>query len=172
MRAEKKSMVNEIRQMAEGKSFVILTDYRGLSSEMTGLLRSRLRAKSAEYGVVKNRLFRQVTGELGLKSLDRDLRGPTAIVTGDGDVVEVAKVLKAFIKENKLPVVKQGVFSGTPLTADEVDKLATMPPRIELLGRAVGTIAAPMTQLVGVMNQKVCSLLYVLQAAKDKKDNA
>ncbi len=172
MRAEKKSMVNEIRQMAEGKSFVILTDYRGLSAEKTGLLRSRLRAKSAEYGVVKNRLFRQVTGELGLNNLDRDLCGPTAIVTGDGDVVEVAKVLKAFIKENKLPVVKQGVFSGTPLTADEVDKLATMPPRIELLGRAVGTIAAPMTQLVGVMNQKVCSLLYVLQAAKDKKDNA
>ncbi len=172
MRPEKKTMVDEIRQKAEGKGFVLLADYTGLNVDKTADLRQRLRSVDAQYTVVKNRLFRQVTGELGLTDLESGLKGPTAMIVGDGDVVETAKVLKTFIKDNKLPVIKLGAFGGRALAAADVEALASMPPRAEMLGKMVGTIAAPLTQLVGVMNQKVCSLLYVLQAVKDKKENA
>lgn len=172
MRPEKTTMVDEIRQKVDGKEFVILADYTGLDVQKTSDLRSRLRGASARYSVVKNRLMHRVALDLDLRDLDASLRGPTALITGEGDVVEVAKVLKQFIKENNKPVVKAGAFAGAALSAEDVEKLASMPPRIELLARVVGTIAAPMTQLVGVMNQKVCSLLYVLQAVKDKKEKA
>lgn len=172
MRPEKQTMVDEIRQKLDGKVFVILADYNGLSVEKTAALRNRLRDADAEYAVIKNRLMNRLVGELNLEGLEAGLSGPTAIVTGSGDVVEAAKILKAFIKENAKPVIKLGAFSGAILTADDVEKLASMPPREELLAKAVGTIAAPLTHLVGVMNQKVCSLLYVLQAVKDKKEQA
>ena len=172
MRPEKETMVDEIRRKVDGKVFVILADYQGLSVEETSDLRSRLRGADADYAVVKNRLLQRVADELSLDGLNEALSGPTAVVSGDGDVVEAAKALKAFIKDHKKPVVKMGAFAGAVLTADDVEKLASMPPRAELLGTLVGTIAAPLTQLVGVMNQKVCSLLYVLQAVKDKKENA
>jgi len=172
MRPEKKTMVDEIRHKVDGKVFVILADYRGMNVEKTSVLRSRLRGASAEYAVVKNRLLRRITGDLGLDGLESGLEGPTAMVTGEGDVVEVAKILKAFIKENDKPVIKLGAFSGTVLSSADLEQLASLPPRIELLGRAVGTIAAPLTQFVGVLNQKVCSLLYVLQAVRDKKEKA
>ncbi len=172
MRPEKETMVDEIRRKVDGKEFVILADYRGLDVESTAELRSRLRGASAEYSVVKNRLLRRVTSDLGLDGLNDALEGPTAVVSGDGDVVEVAKILKKFIKEKDKPEIKVGAFSGAVLSPEDVDRLAGLPPRMELLARAVGTIAAPMTQLVGVMNQKVCSLLYVLQAVRDKKEKA
>lgn len=172
MRPEKQTMIEEIRQKVDGKVFVILADYKGLNVQKTSDLRARLRGAEAEYTVVKNRLMNRVVQDLDLQGLDEGLKGPTAIVSGDGDVVEAAKILKAFIKENNKPVIKLGNFAGAVLSAEDVEKLASMPPRIEMLARVVGTIAAPMTQLVGVMNQKVCSLLYVLQAVKDKKEQA
>ncbi len=172
MRPEKHTMVEEIRQKVDGKVFVILADFNGLNVQKTADLRDRLRGADAEYTVVKNRLMNRVVQESELTGLEDALKGPTAIVSGNGDVVETAKILKAFIKENKKPIIKLGTFSGAILSAEDVEKLASMPPREELLGRLVGTIAAPMTQLVGVMNQKVCSLLYVLQAVKDKKEQA
>lgn len=172
MRPEKKTMVDEIRQKVDGKVFVILADYRGMNVAKTSDLRNRLRGVSAEYAVVKNRLLNRLTGDLGLEALGDGLKGPTAVVTGEGDVVEVAKILKAFIKDNEKPVIKMGAFSGAVLSAEDLEKLASLPPRVELLGRAVGTIAAPLTQFVGVLNQKVCSLLYVLQAVRDKKEKA
>lgn len=172
MRPEKNTMVEEIREQVDPKGFVILADFKGLNVAKTTELRSRLRGVDARYSVVKNRLLRRVVDDMGVEGVDEALSGPTAMVSGAGDVVETAKILKAFIKENDKPVIKGGTFSGRALTAEEVDQLASMPPRIELLGRVVGTIAAPMTQLVGVMNQKVCSLLYVLQAVKDKKETA
>ena len=172
MRPEKETMVDEIRGKVDGKVFVILADYRGLDVAKTTDLRSRLRGASAEYSVVKNRLLRRITSDLELDALDAGIKGPTAVVTGEGDVVEVAKILRAFIKEHDKPVIKMGAFSGAVLSAEDLEKLASLPPRVELLGRAVGTIAAPLTQFVGVLNQKVCSLLYVLQAVRDKKEKA
>jgi len=172
MRPEKETMVAEIRSRVEGKGFVFLADFKGLNVAKTADLRGRLRGASADYAVVKNSLIRRVATDVGLEGLDSAFSGPTAIVTGDGDVVEVAKILRAFIKENDKPQIKMGAFSGGVLSAEDVERLASMPPRIELLGRLVGTIAAPMTQLVGVMNQKLCSLVYVLQAVRDKKEKA
>ncbi len=172
MRPEKETMVEEIRRKVDGKVFVILADYHGLDVDETAELRDRLRGVSAEYAVVKNRLLRRVTGEAGLDGLNAGLTGPTAVVSGEGDVVEAAKILKAFIKEKDKPVIKLGAFSGAVLSAEDIEKLASLPPREQLLGQLVGTIAAPLTGLVGVMNQKVCSLLYVLQAVRDKKEKA
>lgn len=172
MRPEKSTMVEEIRGKVAPKGFVILADYAGMDVEKVMTLRSRLRGVDARYSVVKNRLLRRVADDMGLPGLDAGLKGPTAMVSGDGDVVEAAKILKTFIKENDKPVIKSGVFDGRALTAADVEVLASMPPRIEMLGRAVGTIAAPLTQFVGVLNQKVCSLLYVLQAVMEKKEKA
>jgi len=172
MRSEKATMLDEVRRDVSGKVFVILADYTGLNVAKTTDLRSRLRGANAKYTIVKNRLLNIVADEARLNGLSAGMEGPTAIVSGDGDVVEAAKILKQFIKENEKPVIKIGAFSGAVLTPAEIELLASMPPRIELLGRVVGTIAAPMTSLVGVMNQKLCSLVYVLKAVQEKKEKA
>ncbi len=172
MRPEKKSMAEELRSKVSGSSFVILADYRGLSVAKTEELRKRLRNVKAQFQVVQNRMFRLVAKELAIGDVEKGLEGPSAMVFGKGDVVQAAKTLKDFVKENERPVIKLGALQGTVLTAAQVDQLAGLPSRETLLTQVVCTIAAPMTQLVGVLQQKVASVLYVLKAVQEKKEKA
>lgn len=170
MRPEKKAIVSEIRGRLDGSAFVILADCRGLTSEQMKDLRAHLRGAKAGMKVVPNALFGVAAKETGLQGMEQFLTGPTALVSGPGDVTQVAKILRTYIKDtNNKPVLKGGYLSGQVLVPAQIGSLADIPPREVLLGRVVGTIAAPMTRLVGVMNQKVASLLYVLKAVADKK---
>ncbi|HBA83542.1 MAG TPA: 50S ribosomal protein L10 [Verrucomicrobia bacterium] len=170
MRPEKKSIVDELKSQITDSLFVILTDYRGLSVLKTEELRRRLRGVNAQFHVVQNRMFKHVARELSYEGLEPALKGPSAMVVGNGDVVQAAKILRDFIKENSIPVVKIGSLEGVILSAADVEKLAGLPSREILLSQLVGTIAAPMTRLAGVLNQKVASLLYVLKAVQEKKE--
>lgn len=172
MRPEKISIATELKTKVSGAGYVILADYKGMSVGKTAELRKRLKVANARVQVVKNRVFRHVLADAGIQGLDPALKGASAMVYGSGDPVAAAKVLKDFIKENEKPIIKIGSLQGAVLTAKDVESLAAMPSREIMLARVVGTIAAPMSQLVGVLNQKVASLLYVLQAAADKKSQA
>ncbi len=173
MRAEKKSILAEVRSKLSGSSYFFLTNYQGLSVRKSDDLRKRLRAQKASFQVVPNKQFGLAAKACGLPEIDGSiLRGPSAMIFGEGDVVAVAKVLKDFIKENEKPVVKVGGLHGQLLSRADVDSLAALPSREILLGQVVGTIAAPMSRLVGALQQKAASVLYVLQAYAEKKGPA
>ena len=173
MRPEKVSIVSEIGSQIGGSSFVIFTDFTKMTMDKTAALRKKLRESNARFQVVPNRMFKVATKDMSMGGLDSVLRGPTAVVFGADDVAETAKALKAFAAANdKMPSVKAGWLDGRTLTAAEVETLATLPSKKVMQGMLVGTIAAPMSNLVGVMSQKLASLVYVLNAVKEKKEGA
>lgn len=172
MRPEKKSMGAELTTKVKGSGYIFLADYKGLSVGKTAELRRLLKGANAKVQVVKNRVFKHVLKDAGVTGMDAGLKGASAMVYGSGDPVAAAKVLRDFIKANEKPVIKLGTMQGSVLTSKDVEALAAMPSREIMLGRVVGTIAAPMSQLVGVLNQKVASLLYVLKAVEEKKSKA
>ena len=180
MRPEKKAILDEVEGTLQKCKFVVLTEYRGLKVDQMTQLRTQLRRSGARVLVVKNNYLslaaaprdQLVEGEVGRGDLGSLVGGPTAMITGDGDITQVAKLLKAFIQENNLPVVKGGMLGTRLLTASEMAEIANIPPREILLGRFVGTVAAPMTQLVGVLSQKVLGLLYVMKAIEKKKSGS
>ena len=173
MRPEKEAIVREIKEQLAGASFAILTDFTRMDTAKTASLRRKLRETGARFQVVPNRLFRVVAKQLGYEGIEAGLKGPTALVYGAGDVAATAKALREFIKgNNKIPVVKLGQLEGAALTVADIEALATLPPKKVLQGMLVGTIAAPMSNLVGVMSQKLASLVYVLKAVADKKSAA
>lgn len=169
-RPEKKAMMEEVYRQLTDSVFLILTDYQGLNVGQTEDLRTRLRAVDAEYHVVKNTMLRRAMTDLDYADVDQALAGPTAMVIGKSDMVDVAKVLCTFIKENEVPVIKIGSMTGIVLTPEDVKRISTLPGREALYAQVVGTLAAPLTQMVGVLNQKLCSLLYVLKAVQEKKE--
>lgn len=172
MRLEKKSIGNDIRGWLENAAYVILTDYRGMKVRQSDALRKQLAHVKAQIHVVPNRLCRRVVSELNWGAADEAFRGPTALVSGSGDVVEAAKLLKEFKEEHRLPTIKLGRFEGRCFTPAEMEVLVNLPAKPVLYSQLVGTIAAPMSQLVGVMKQKISSLVYVLKAVQDKKSQA
>ena len=173
MRPEKQAIAREIKEQLSGATFAILTDFTSMDTAKTAALRKKLRETDARFQVVPNRLFRAVAKDLGYVGIEAGLKGPTALVFGAGDVAATAKTLREFIKgNNKIPVVKLGHMDGPTLTAADVEVLATLPSKKTMQGMLVGTIAAPMSNLVGVMSQKLASLVYVLKAAAEKKNAA
>ena len=173
MRPEKLAIAREIKEQLASAKFAFLTDFTRMDTVKTMALRRKLRETDARFQVVPNRLFREVAKELKYDGIEAGLKGPTAIVYGTGDAAATAKALRDFIKGNdKIPVVKLGHMDGALLKATDIDALASMPPKKVMQGMLVGTIAAPMSNLVGVMSQKLASLVYVLKAAADKKNAA
>jgi large subunit ribosomal protein L10 len=114
MRAEKVSIMQEVRGKLSGSSFFFLTNYNGLTVGKTDDLRRRLRGAKADFTVVPNKQFGLAAKECGYANLGKEvLKGPSAMVYGKGDVVAAAKVLKDFIKENdKKPSLKVGGLAG------------------------------------------------------------
>lgn len=159
-------MAAEIEGRVSGALYMILADYDGMDSPMTTELKNSLRANGASYNVVKNRMLNRAMPE----DISGLLKGQTAMIYGEGDVVEVAKVIKKFTAANQKPVVKGGFVEGKAVTADDVVALAKLPSKDVLRAMLLGTLQAPCSQLVGVMNQKVASLVYVLSAVKEKKE--
>ncbi len=170
IRPEKQAMYDEVREQAAGALFMLLADYKGMTMPETDAFKKQLREADAQVKVVKNRMLNRVRREMGVEA--GEVTGPTAMIVGSGDVVAVAKILKKFSTETEKPVVKGGLLEGAVLSPDDVVQLARLPGKQELQGKLVGTLAAPMTQLVGVMTQKVSSLLYVLNAVREKKEQA
>lgn len=171
MRLEKKSIFDEISARVNGSPFVIVAEYRGLKVEQFSDLRRQLHKVGGRMQVVKNRLLRLITRGKGWTALEPSLKGQSAIVTGT-DVVQTAKILKRFAAANGIPAVKAGVMGDMILTSAQIDALADLPAREVLLGQVVGTIAAPLSKLVGVLKQKVSTIVYVLKAIEDKKNAA
>ena len=166
IRSEKKSIATELDERVSGALYMILTDYTGMDMPQTTELKQSLSGSDASYNVVKNRMLKRAidTGS------DEPLRGQTAMIYGSGDVVEVAKIIKKFTAKNQKPVIKGGFLEGKAISAEEVAELANLPSKDILRAMLLGTLQAPCSQLVGVMHQKVSSLVYVLDAVKTKKE--
>ncbi len=169
MRPEKKAIIEEMRGHMTDADYLFLTDFTGMTVEQFEGLRGQLRGQQARMAVVKNSFIKVVAGENGWSDLNGVLTGSTALVTGTGDVVAVAKMLSNFAKEHGTSAVKAGVMGDTPISQEEVKELAGLPSREVLYGKLVGTLAAPMSQVVGVMHQKLSSVVYVLKAVEEKK---
>ncbi|MBS1839039.1 MAG: 50S ribosomal protein L10 [Actinobacteria bacterium] len=169
-RPEKVAVVDEVKDRFQASDAVIITEYRGLTVQDLQGLRTSLRAAGGEYRVYKNTLVRRATSSLDL-ALDEQLLGPTALTfVGQkadgtpGDVVTVAKALKAFAKSNPLLVLKGGVLGDSLLDEAALSRLAEVAPREELLARLAGGMAAPMQNFASLLNAIPQKMAYALQA--------
>lgn len=165
-RPEKKAIAAELDERISGALYMILADYTGMDMPQTTELKKNLRDNDATFNVVNNRMLNRA---LDGKAVEM-LKGQTALIYGAGDVVEVAKVIKKFAAANQKPVVRGGFLEGKAITGEEVIELAKLPSKDVLRAMLLGTLQAPCSQLVGVLDQKVASLVYVLDAVKTKKE--
>lgn len=147
---------------------VVVTDYRGLNMTQLQELRKELLKNEADFTVAKNRLMVRAAKESGYPTPDR-LEGPTAVLFGFGDEISPIKALATFIKTNKLPEIKLGYLNQELLTKEQVNQLASLPTKQELIGKVVGGISSPLYGLVSVLQGNLRNLVYTLNAIKEQK---
>jgi len=152
-KTEKERVVAELTEQLRRTDSLIVADYRGLTNVQLEELRAKLRPHGARFSVVKNTLTRRAAEAAGAESLLALLEGPVAIafVETDGDSVAVAKALADTARDTKIMVLRGGVLDGAPITGDDVEALAKLPPADVLRAQLVGAIVAPLTQLAALL---------------------
>ncbi|MDZ7587173.1 MAG: 50S ribosomal protein L10 [Patescibacteria group bacterium] len=154
-------------KLASAKS-IVLADYRGLSVNLQRQLRNQVKDVDGELIVAKNSLI-----SLALKAekytLPTGLAGPTILLLAYKDAIAPIKALAEFAKINELPKAKLGFMAKEPLSADQVNQLAALPTRIELLAQTVATLKSPLNGFVHVLAGNIKKLVYALQAIKAVK---
>ena len=169
---EKVEAVKAIAADLKATDVYYFVDYRGLDYEESEELRIRLAKAEANMKVVKNTLTRLAAVEAGIEGLDELIEGPTAIVYCHGDPAKVAKVIQDFIREHKKAAIRGGRLERASLGAAEVETLASLPSREQLIAQLVGTLASPLRGLVVVLNGPIRGLVVVLGQAQEKADAA
>ncbi len=166
--ARKETAVSKLSERLAGAKSLFLTDYAGLTVEEITKLRGELRKDGNTYAVVKNTLFRIAAGDLA-SQLEDFLVGPTGIVFAGTDPVAPAKALKTFSDTVKRVAVKAAYIDGQVLGAAQVDRLAKLPPKDQLVANLVGTLANPLRGLVTVLSGNQSGLVRVLERIREQR---
>ncbi|MBV8149543.1 MAG: 50S ribosomal protein L10 [Candidatus Eremiobacteraeota bacterium] len=169
--ARKDAAVKELRERLAAAESLFFTDYAGLSVSEITKLRGELRKDGNVYSVVKNTLFRIAAGDVAAQ-LENVLAGPTGIVFAGTDPIAPAKALKAFSDTVKKIAVKAAYIEGKVVSAAEVDALALLPSKPELVAKLVGSLASPLRGLVTVLSGNLSGLARALNAVREQKEAA
>lgn len=169
--SEKYAAVAELKGRFESSTAAVLTEYRGLSVTQISQLRRSL-GENAEYAVVKNTLAAIAARQVGLEALADDLTGPTALTFVTGEPVEAAKALRDFAKDNQQLVIKGGVMDGAVLSADGVDKLASLESREVLLAKTAGAVKASLSKAAYLFAAPASKAVRTVDALREKQETA
>jgi large subunit ribosomal protein L10 len=171
-RPEKVAVVEEIRAKLGEADAAVLTEYRGLTVTDLAELRAALRPAATDYKVFKNTLARRAAQDAGLNDVAADLVGPVAIAfvrRDGGDAVTAAKALRDFARANPNLVLKGGILGERALSSADIDALAEVPPREQLLARLAGGFQAPLTKAAGLFQAFTRNFAYGLKAYADQR---
>jgi large subunit ribosomal protein L10 len=164
--------VAEITADMKGADIYFFVDYRGLTFAEATELRKRLRKVDTDLKVVKNTLGKIAAANAGVEGLDELLAGPTAIAYVHGDPAKTAKTIQDFIKEKKKSLIRGGKLQRSVLSAAEIEALASLPSREQLIAQVVGAIASPLQGLANVLSGPIRGLVVVLGQVQDQKASA
>ena len=168
---QKEAFVADFRNRVENAQAIYLADFTGLDVKAMTTLRSELKKSGGEFLVVKNRLVKRALEEMDVPDLSDHLLGPTGVVFGLTGVVEAAKAVADFAeKHDDRPVFKAGIVDNGLVGADEITRLAKLPPREVLLSQLVGALSGPMSALASALEGKIQEMAGLLEALQQEKD--
>ncbi len=169
MRSENVSILNEVLERVKESEYCFLLNFGGLKVDQMTALRQALAKQESRVLVVKNTYLGKVAQEQGWEDITELLIGPTALVTGSGDVAEVAKALVEFAKKNGKSSVKGATLEKAILSAEDVQALSKLPSKDAMRGVLLSTMLAPATDMVRVLNAPLLDMLYALKAYEEKQ---
>lgn len=171
-KVEKNIAVADLTERAKKAKTIVLVDYRGLTVPQISTLRTNIRKAGGEITVAKNTLMKLALQNAELKIQNYELlglEGPTATIFGYDDEVGPIKAIFEFAKTNSIPVFKSGLMADKLLTKDELETLAKLPAKEQLIAKLVGLLASPTYRLVSVLKGNPTKLVYILKNIKVKE---
>lgn len=176
-RIQKEETVTKLAEKLGRAKSVVFADYqqsgtpgsKGMTMSQLSDLRNQLSDVSAEFTVTKNNLLKLALKDRNILTDDAVLDGPTATLFSYDDEISPIKILVKALKDNAIGIIKGGIFEGEAIDEIKINKLASLPSKVELRGQVVGVLAAPLHGIVGVLQANLRNLVYALDAIRVSK---
>ncbi len=149
---QKEEEVKKLAEKMKDASLVLLVDYRGINVADVTSLRKSVRETKAEYAVIKNNITRRALEACGITELDNVLEGPTAVIIAQEEYLPALKEIYKFAKENDFYKIKGGVLEGKVSSTEELNALAVLPSREELIAKLAGCLLANVSKLAATLD--------------------
>ena len=167
-RAEKTALVESMHKSFTDSGSIIVLGFQGINVPDITELRQKIRDTDGNYEVVKNTLAILAADGTLVDDLKEQFTGPTAIACTSGDPISLAKVLKGFVKDHPGMVFKAAILEGRAINQEQVESLAEMPSREELLSKLLFLLNAPLTRFASALKSPIRNLAVVLNELAKK----
>ncbi len=164
----KKALVAEVNSVAQTAHSVVAAEYRGLTVAQMTALRVAARNAGVYLRVVRNTLARRAVAGTDFECMADRLKGPLVLAFSREDPGAAARVVKAFAKENDKLVTVALSIGGEVYEAQDLDRLASLPTLEEARAMLLGTLMAPMSQLVRTLAEPGAMVARTLQARSEQ----
>ena len=163
---EKVDRVEELKEQLERSTITFGADYTRTTVNQMTELRRAMRAGGIDFTVVKNTLMYLAAEQAGRPQVKEIVQGPSAVAFGYDDPAAAAKTLSDYARVNANTFSIRGAVmgDGAALGPEGVTRLATLPPKPQMLAILLAQMQAPMTRLVRALNGPVQNLDNVLRA--------
>ena len=168
-RNDKAQAISEFNESIGQATNAFLIDFKGITVPQVTELRKQVRESGSEYVVVKNTLALIAVKDSPLKTLEKQFTGMTAVAFNKTDAVALAKALTKFAKDVPTVQFKGAMLNGQIVPATEIQNIANLPSREELIAKLLFLIQSPIRNLATVLNANIRNIAVVLnQIAKQK----
>ena len=162
-RNEKSDIVSEVKEMIDKSTGIFLTNYCGNNVEDISDLRTAFRKEGVKYKVFKNTLFRRALEETGkYDKLSDHLVGMTGFAFAGENPIAPAKIIKEYFDNNKKLSLKGCYIEDEYFDGNQLNKLASIPSKNELVASILGSVMAPASGIVGALNAVMRDLVSVI----------
>ncbi len=169
-RQQKELVVDELKNSFATSNALFLVSYKGLSVEQLQSLRKQLRARGGHLKVAKARLMKLAAeGMDGVQDLSAFFKDQIGVVSATNESPAVANVLNKFAKEHEALKLVIGCLDSHIISQSDIVRIANLPSKEVLLAQVCGTIKAPISSFVNVLNVLVVRLLWVLKEIELQK---
>jgi large subunit ribosomal protein L10 len=168
-KVKKAEIINEAADKIARSKSVVVVDYTGLKVVDSEGLRRACRQQNVEFFALKKTLLQKAFEKAQIPAADLPYNGSLALVFGFDDEVLPAKLVHTLAKGNEHLRFEGGILNGVLVNAEMVKSLALLPSKQELLGKLVGTIAAPMSGFVNVLAGNLRGLVQVIKSYSESK---
>ena len=151
-RSDKEKDLEKLKSELATVSTVILSTFKGITVQDDTKLRRTIQAAGGQYKVVKNTLAERAGAGTASEPLFKGLAGPTSIAYTSSDPVALAKVITKFAKDVPAFQFKAGVVEGRVISIAEIQSLANLPSKEELISKVMFLLNAPAQRVAMTLN--------------------
>jgi large subunit ribosomal protein L10 len=150
---QKQVIIDEIKDKFERAESAVVIDYIGITVAEADAMRKKLREADVDYTVYKNTLVKRAIEGTQFEELAEILEGPSGFAFSYTDATAPARVLNDSIKAYKKMEFKGGFVEGQYYDKANIEQIAAIPSRDELISKFMGSIQSPIANFARVVGQ-------------------